>query len=157
MILFRSCCCCVSLRTGCIVIGILTLLCSLSLLLLQNDDLQPSNPFAYSISIVSSIVLIGGAVGRNHFCLWIKIFYNSLAITLGLREFSYQMVAAAQANESAMMILLLGGVFFIVVAFAVYLTLVIYSYVCELREEEEYQHKYLKNVPPPANNFGQIA
>lgn len=70
------------------------------------------------------------------------------------------MIYTVQKNDSAMppieMIILHVGLFLMGVAIAIYFTLVIYSFVCELREEEESKHKYLKNVPLPTKNPGEI-
>lgn len=174
MAIFKSCCCCFSLRTGCILIGVLEILFTLSSA--TSLKAQTSIIFSTLIGIITSALLIYGAIKKNRFCLWPWIVANILAIItfiIGLilcvfaSRHIVEILEAIRSegkidltDEEAEEMKTAGTVLVVIVAVALIicitiltlLTLVVYSYILELREEEERQHNDT-NAPPKAYNL----
>lgn len=153
MIVFRTCCGCCSLSAGCIIIGALMILLSIFPCALGSTAV-----IAAVISIIFSAVLIIGVVTKNRLCLWTSIvFHIVVTILLIISTLAYIVIIFifmdlnAVTSEFKQIVILL--VFLVVlllmlgIACEVFCTLVIYSYVCELREEE----KRLIGIPASSN------
>lgn len=163
-----------SLRTGCIVLGVLGILGSLASV--AGKKSSTAEIFLYLVNLIVSALLVYGAVKRNRFCVWPWIVANIISvilliIVLLLCVFASSVIidllndAQTQANmnltekeaEDAKSLI---GVYVVVVAVVdlicitliVLFTLVGYSFVCELREEEERQNNDT-NAPPKAYNL----
>lgn len=128
------------------------------------------------VGFIASALLIYGAVKRNRFCLWPWIVCNIISIIvliIGLLLCAFgsaiivDIFQDAQSQGEIQMtdkesdeakaaitifVVCIAVVFLIVIAIVTLFTLVAYSYVCELREEEERQNNDT-NAPPKAYNL----
>lgn len=174
MVVFKTCCCCLSLRTGCIVIGVLEILGQLSNI--SSTQTSISVVFGTIIGLIAAALLIYGAVKRDRLYMWpwivvtilsiifliILVFLCALAPSLIMdvmnsrqakgeihltKEETHDLETATTA-----FVVIMAVVFLIVIAILILLTLVVYSYICELREEGQRQ-QHDSNVPPKAYNL----
>lgn len=154
----RGCCCFFSLRTGCILIGVLGLLFQFDLMV----SLFISSTFAaeqlYSwtfisnmIVLISSAVMIGGVLADNCDCLWQWIVINTITILIAIYNYGYVIVSIiwmyigrgentrVVSNKVAFYYALLLPViqFCIFVGIRIYFQCVVYGYVSELHESEK--------------------
>lgn len=174
MAVFKTCCCCLSLRTGCIIMGVLEILSYLSVVAAKNSS--PASIFLMLVGLIASALLIYGAIKRNRFCLWPWIVVNIIAIIvfiIGVLLCAFasaiivdifqdaQAQGAIQISEKeteeakaaiTVFVVIVAVTFLISIGIVTLFTLVAYSYVCELREEEERQHNDT-NAPPKAYNL----
>lgn len=173
MAVFKSCCGCMTLRTGCIVIGVLEILAQIWNISVQRQ-VSGSLIGGTLIAFIASALLIYGAAKRNRFLLWPWIVVNIitliiLVIGLLLCVFASALIvdvfkaaevegkmtdeemAQAQIGLTTLVVLIAVSIL-ISIAILIPLTLVAYSYVCELREEEERQNNNT-NAPPKAYNL----
>lgn len=153
---FQSCCFCFSLRTGCIIIGVLGIFCDITLVMEMSST-------AGIIDLILNVLLIIGAAMEKRLCLLPSMIVNILAgfvlwILVLLSFFASFVILdliseARDANEAAFLNLLTSfgaaiGYIFLLYAVVHFLLLkVIFDHFGELREEE--QHRlYQPNITP---------
>lgn len=171
---FKTCCCCLSLRTGCIIIGVVELLGYLSII--ASHSTSASKILGTIIGVVASVLLVYGAYKKNRFCLWPWIVINIISIivlVVGLLMCAFastiivdiynEAVAQGQIQPTQddedtfkaagmAFVVIIAVIILILIVILVLITLVAYSYVCELREEQERQNND-GNAPPKAYNL----
>lgn len=100
------------------------------------------------ILMISSVLLIVGVFAKNRFCLWQYIVVNTMAIFLAVHIYGSitignwwdHTVNAEEGHASNYYALIVPVIIIcIVVGIYGYVQYVVYSYICELREEEENQ------------------
>lgn len=147
MIVCRTCCYCIPLNPACIIISAVELFIKLAFLVLFGPGI-PS-----SIGIITEFLLIRGVAKRRSAFLWPWIVFNVLLIfvsvvgivcciiTLSVDP-EYELIAdvaifgpGIEYAEPMTTILLLAAVAL------TYITLVVYSYACELRGNEQNQNE----------------
>lgn len=151
----RMFCCCISLRKACILFGVLGLLHNLKALVKFFDATKFSAEMFYSVAfilnmifILSSVLLIVGVFAKNRFCLWQWIVVNTMGILLAVCIYGSVTVAflwihiGGGGEEQAEYYALIAPVVIICIVIGIYgyLQYVVYSYICELREEEKPQN-----------------
>lgn len=156
----RTCCWCLSLRTGCILLAILEIIYQLCQVAATFKGL-PSLLISAAVGcIFSDAILIFGAVKRNRTCLWAKIGYNYSAITflsIGSVLSVINLVTIKErfsGDEDELKKLLppvyvLIGVQLNTVVLLVISSIIVHSFVCELRDAERLLHQngYRNNAP----------
>lgn len=173
MAIFKTCCCCISLRTGCIIIGVLEILAQIWNISVQKQ-VTGSVIGGTLIAFVVSALLIYGAAKRNRVFLWPWIVVSIITLiilVIGLLlcvfasalivdvfkaaesegKLSDEEMEQAQIGLTTLVVLIAVSIL-IAIAILIPLTLVVYSYVCELREEEVRQNNNT-NAPPKAYNL----
>lgn len=150
MVVLRTCCGCCSLRAGCIIIGALMIIGGLQ----QLSD----RTFRGVFGTILGLLLIYGAISRNRLCLWPVILVNILGtvfLTIVVIIFAFAKDTFGQDSEIAKLSGTESVTFIVVcliaIAYVVFCILVIYGYVCELREEEQ-RHIIMPtttNIPSP--------
>lgn len=156
VMVFRSCCGCMSLRTGCIVIGVLELIHRL----VGTTDTPKLLMIPLGLfGAIACVLLIIGALMQNHSFLWPYIAVNIVSVVgclvaVFLGAFAPALTkgkSSSDRDESND----IGSYFSSISTFFVLLgiivdavcILVVYSHICELREEELPQNG---NSSPPA-------
>lgn len=156
---FRTCCCCLSLRTGCIILAVIEILYPICQLAATYRNLPSFFIFGTVGCIISDVVLIFGAVRRHRSYLWAKIVYNIATILLlivGLGFSIYAIFDIKERYNSEEEKKLLPGVYVLiavqvlVIVILAISTLIVHSFVCELRNEERLSHQNnYRNTAPP--------
>lgn len=161
MALFQSSCCSLSLRAGCIVVGVIEIIGALTQIAVDNNDLSPSMTDGLVLGIFAAIILIIGAVRRIRFCLWSWIVLNALTVLLLIVALIVYVNAAhnymqLKDPERAKVLLTHVSVVIVVLVIAigllVFSTLVVHSFICELRGDKERQSADGNNGAPRVYN-----
>ena len=130
---FNKCCCCVDLRSGCIIIGILQILGGLG-----------NFRFLDWITIITGIVNIGsgacllfGTIKYNQVGILINLICTVIATVLGfVVAILFFIGASASINEDSddfLFGIIVGVIFLVVVAVQIYLWLCIFSFYMKLK------------------------
>lgn len=144
----RSHCCCGSLRTGCILVGVLQLL----VIPVQSVfflNLVPIPPIcllysAIFIAVTVAVPVIYGAIKQNRFFLLPSVVFNIVsvfAVPLIYCGIEIRNTRDPLGNAS---IWIYTALLIIVTATQALLTLVLCRYISELREQDECKHRYNK-------------
>lgn len=150
MIFFRTCCGCTTLRKGCIAIGAIELLGAFMSMGSRSSSLRIG---ASIIGVFISGLLIHGAKVGNRLYLWPWIVENiirTIAIGIGFiicvlaPDTAYGFISAyggpnltEKYTDEASVVQMFTLALLFVAFIQIWLILIVYSHVCELREEEE--------------------
>lgn len=170
---YQTCCCCFSLRTGCILIGVISLVFE-SMIATSTFESSTLLFVASSIGIMSSVLLIGGATKGKPLLLWPWIVVNTKHIILFSfllaqlevisfprtilsisNHFAKKLDTANKDEESEMDLLMLMMPVIIVIAiivsflcvFFVYFQYIVYKYASYLRRNEKITSNNSDDLP----------
>lgn len=154
--------CTLSLRAACVLIGVLDTLYRLSAIIISyiriprkftTEQLHSFDFIMFFIAVISAVFLIGGAIWKNRPCLWQWIVVVSVRVILVLISTAgVDMIDSIISNFrktvgrktsmsdiedlfSALFSDVLSAVPYIIIP--VFFLCVVYSYICELREDEK--------------------
>lgn len=164
MALFKTCCFYLTLRTGCILFGLLVTL--LQVLLIVTELSRKTEAFslqqlysiefiAFGIGIISSALLIGGAFARNRLCLWVWLVVNAigsiLSFILGIHwaGFLFMILIPESNSDGDIIAIYIIPILMALIPSAILILLftpVVYSYICELRENERQENSRLPHI-----------
>lgn len=172
MAVFKTCCCCISLRMGCIILALMDFFGQM----MGVETGTPRAPIMLGtmVTIITASLLLYGSYKRNRLCLWpwiVVSIIKNIAFTVGLLLCFFapsviiEIVKTVEAQggprltdwskDEMEMVMAIALSFMILLPLQIYVTLVAYSLVCELREEEARQNNNI-NVPPKAYNFEAV-
>lgn len=162
MALFKTCCFYLTLRTGCILFGLLVTL--LQVLLIVTELSRKTEAFslqqlysiefiAFVIGIISSALLIGGAFARNRLCLWVWLVVNAigsiLSFILGIHWAGFLFMIVSPNSVDDIIAIYIIPILMALIPSAILILLftpVVYSYICELRENERQENSRLPHI-----------
>lgn len=158
----KSCCGCLSLRTGCFVVPVaqlIVLILADSLMLL----VPPIATYIINLVVLSTIgYLIYGTVKKNHAHLrrWLiidKVFIVIVAVVICLCLFAAIFIKLSDSRRHASHVEFTLFLISAVVGVAIltmkgFLAWIVHSYICELREQEERENRNGNNIGGPEMN-----
>lgn len=159
MTVLKSCCGCCSLRRGCIAIvlfGMFVHIC----------DWAIKGPSLFHLcGIPLSALLLVGALWKHRVCLWGWIIGNfifnvliSVAVILNLLEVSVKVKAhdtrAKRIDFKTLYFIYVVVLHIVIITWVVLVTLIVYSYICELRQVAKAKNNTDgNNATPEASNL----
>lgn len=156
-VLIKSCCCGISPRTGCIMIGVLEIIGNIMLFFYDPPALMLADAL---LGCIVSALLIYGAVKGNRFYSWPSVVRNIITIVGTVIVFCMSLIpvftsetprddleAMSEHNVLLTMVIVDSLYNALLLLIKIGFTLVIYSHICELREKEE-PNKNNINVSP---------
>lgn len=154
----RSHCCCGSLRTGCILVGVLQILViPVQSVFFLNMVPFPAIHLLYTgiaVAVTAAAPVIYGAIRQNRFFLWPSVVFNILsvfAVPLIYCGIEIRNTRDPLGNAS---IWIYTALLILITATQALLTLVLCRYISELREQDECKHKYNRvGARSEANKF----
>ena len=124
-----KCCCCINLRTGAVVIGILDILAGLMCVNYSMMGVFHSRIYVFpSISVLyflSGGFLLGGTINRNHDMLFIKLFFSMVILVATI---IYCIALMAQFSNATMGVREMFAGLFAVELAGLFLTISIKTY-----------------------------
>lgn len=155
MACLKTCCCCLSLRTGCIIIGVLEILGHTTSIAM--NKLTTSVVINGVISLFAAILLIYGAARRNRHFLrahiivdvikMVLIIIVSILCAVAMKYLVYPLViqddeGISEARDAAAMLVTIIIILSIALVIKIWFIIVIYSHISEIREEFEARNRH---------------
>ena len=130
---FNKCCCCVDLRSGCIIIGILQIFGGLG----NFRFLDWITIITGIVNIASGACLLFGSIKYNQIGILINLICTAVATVLGfVVAILFFIGASASINEESddfLIDIIVGGIFLAAVVVEIYLWLCIFSFYLKLK------------------------
>lgn len=146
---YRNRCCCFSLRTGCILIGIaeiflipaqlMSLFSNVNIKIYFDIDRGSGIYFlrvAILIGLIVALPLIYGAFRRNRFYLWPCVSFNAVAVFVVLFVYYVIEIREAQSPVEIDVVRIYTALLYMFTTIQALLMLVVYRYIRKLHEDE---------------------
>merc|ERR1712018_55064 len=130
---FNNCCCCIELRTGCIIIGVLQILGGLGNF---KPPLEWFTILLAIVSIISGCCLLFGSIKYNPIGILINLIFTAITslfcLIVAIMIF-YAVATYHTSREEFIGYMIAGGVYLVALAINVYLWLCVFSFYKKLK------------------------